>query len=30
VLSGGAVVSIFSDAEYVSDGLDFIPIGLAR
>lgn len=30
VLSGGAVVSIYSDAEYVSDDLDFIPIGLAR
>lgn len=30
VLSGGAVVSIYSDAEYVSYGLDFIPIGLAR
>lgn len=30
VLSGGAVVSIYSDAEYVSYDLDFIPIGLAR
>ena len=30
VLSGGAVVSIYSDAEYVSDDLDFIPTGLAR
>jgi hypothetical protein len=30
VLSGGAVVSIYSDAEYVSHDLDFIPIGLAR
>jgi len=30
VLSGGAVVSIYTDAEYVSDDLDFIPIGLAR
>ena len=29
-LSGGAVVSIHSDAEYVSYGLDFIPTGLAR
>jgi hypothetical protein len=30
VLSGGAVVSIYSDSEYVSYDLDFIPIGLAR
>ncbi len=30
VLSSGAVVSIYSDAEYVSYDLDFIPIGLAR
>lgn len=30
VLSGGAVVSIYSDGEYVSDDLDFVPIGLAR
>jgi hypothetical protein len=30
VLSGGAVVSIYSDAEYVSYDLDFIPMGLAR
>ena len=30
VLSGGAVVSIYSDAEYVSYDLDFIPVGLAR
>jgi len=30
VLSGGAVVSIYSDAEYVSYDLDFIPLGLAR
>jgi hypothetical protein len=30
VLSGGAVVSIYSDAEYVSYDLDFVPIGLAR
>ena len=30
VLSGGAVVSIYSDAEYVSYDLDFIPTGLAR
>lgn len=29
VLSGGAVVSIYSDAEYVSDDLDFIPLGIA-
>jgi hypothetical protein len=30
VLSGGAVVSIYSDGEYVSHDLDFIPTGLAR
>jgi len=30
VLSGGAVVSIYSDAEYVSYDLDFVPVGLAR
>jgi hypothetical protein len=30
VLSGGAVVSIYSEAEYVSYDLDFVPIGLAR
>lgn len=30
VLSGGSVVSIYSNAEYVSYDLDFIPIGLAR
>ncbi len=30
VLSGGAVVSIYSDTEYVSYDLDFVPIGLAR
>ena len=30
VLSGGAVVSIYSDAEYVSYDLDFVPTGLAR
>jgi hypothetical protein len=30
VLSGGAVVSIYSNAEYVSYDLDFVPIGLAR
>ncbi len=30
VLSGGAVVSIYSNDEYVSYDLDFIPIGLAR
>jgi len=30
VLSGGAVVSIYSDSEYVSYDLDFIPTGLAR
>ena len=30
VLSGGAVVSIYSNADYVSYDLDFIPIGLAR
>lgn len=30
VLSGGAVVSIYSNAEYVSYDLDFIPTGLAR
>lgn len=30
VLSGGAVVSLYSDAEYVSYGLDLIPTGLAR
>jgi hypothetical protein len=30
VLSGGSVVTIYSDAEYVSYDLDFIPIGLAR
>ena len=29
-LSGGAVVSIYSDGEYVSYDLDFIPLGLAR
>ena len=28
VLSGGAVVSIYSDDEYVSFDLDFIPTGL--
>ncbi len=30
VLSGGAVVSIYSNDEYVSYDLDFVPIGLAR
>jgi hypothetical protein len=30
VLSGGSVVSIYSNAEYVSYDLDFIPIGLSR
>ncbi len=30
VLSGGSVVSIYSNAEYVSYDLDFIPVGLAR
>jgi len=30
VLSGGAVVSIYSDNEYVSYDLDFVPTGLAR
>lgn len=30
VLSGGAAVSIYSDNEYESYDLDFIPIGLAR
>jgi hypothetical protein len=30
VLSGGAAVSIYSDDEYVSYDLDFIPTGLAR
>lgn len=30
VLSGGSVVSIYSDSEYVSYDLDFIPIGLSR
>ena len=30
VLSGGSVVSIYSNAEYVSYDLDFIPLGLAR
>jgi hypothetical protein len=30
VLSGGAVVSIYSDDEYVSYDLDFVPTGLAR
>lgn len=30
VLSGGSVVSIYSNAEYVSYDLDFIPIGLPR
>ena len=30
VLSGGAAVSIYSDNEYESFDLDFIPIGLAR
>jgi hypothetical protein len=30
VLSGGAVVSIYSNAEYVSYDLDFVPLGLAR
>jgi hypothetical protein len=29
-LSGGAVVSIYSDDEYVSHDLDFVPTGLAR
>lgn len=30
ILSGGAVVSIYSDNEYLSYDLDFIPTGLAR
>ncbi len=30
VLSGGAVVSIYSNAEYVSYDLDFVALGLAR
>lgn len=30
VLSGGSVVSIYSNAEYVSYDLDFVPLGLAR
>jgi len=30
VLSGGSVVSIYSNAEHVSYDLDFIPLGLAR
>jgi hypothetical protein len=30
VLSGGAVVSIYSNQEYVSFDLDFVPLGLAR
>lgn len=30
VLSGGATVSIYSDNEYQSYNLDFIPIGIAR
>jgi len=30
VLSGGSVVSIYSNAEHVSYDLDFIPIGLGR
>jgi hypothetical protein len=30
VLSGGAAVSIYSNDEYVSYDLDFIPLGLAR
>ena len=30
VLSGGSVVSIYSNAEYVSYDLDFTPVGLAR
>lgn len=30
VLSGGAVVSIYSENEYESFDLDFIPTGLAR
>ena len=30
VLSGGAVVSIYSDNAYESDDLDFIPTGLGR
>jgi hypothetical protein len=30
VLSGGSVVSIYSNSEYVSYDLDFIPVGLAR
>lgn len=30
VLCGGAVVSIYSDNEYESTDLDFVPIGLAR
>jgi hypothetical protein len=29
-LSGGAVVSIYSDGDYVSYDLDFVPTGLAR
>lgn len=30
VLSGGSVVSIYSDAEYASYDMDFIPTGLSR
>jgi len=30
VLSGGAAVSIYSDNEYESYDLDFVPMGLAR
>ena len=30
VLTGGAVVSIYSDNEYESDDLDFVQTGLAR
>ncbi len=30
VLSGGAAVSIYSDNEYESFDLDFVPVGLAR
>ncbi|MCP3984928.1 MAG: hypothetical protein GY723_11100 [bacterium] len=30
VLSGGATVSIYSDNEYESYDLDFVPVGLAR
>jgi hypothetical protein len=30
VLSGGSVVSIYSNEKYVSYDLDFVPIGLAR